>query len=196
MGEKHSKVPEDNYFFFEEQAVVVNDFKASRLILDIGGGGEGIIGQVKGKQVVAIDPNRSELEQAAEGPLKIVMDATSLLFLDKSFEVVTSFFTLMYIKGTLHEKVFAEVYRVLESNGRFLIWDAHLPQRMAEEKDIVAFYLNVKLPDREIETGYGTKWPAQTQGLSHYKELAEQVGFVTYGQRERGRLFYLELQKR
>jgi len=43
--------------------------------LDIGGGGEGVIGQMKGKQVIAIDPNRRELEEAADGPLKIVMDA-------------------------------------------------------------------------------------------------------------------------
>ena len=31
------------------------DFPASGLILDVGGGGEGVIGQLKGSQVVAID---------------------------------------------------------------------------------------------------------------------------------------------
>ena len=35
--------------------VVVPDFPAEGLILDIGGGGEGVIGQLKGHQVVAID---------------------------------------------------------------------------------------------------------------------------------------------
>jgi hypothetical protein len=35
--------------------VVVPDFPAEGLILDIGGGGEGIIEQLKGKQVVATD---------------------------------------------------------------------------------------------------------------------------------------------
>jgi ubiquinone/menaquinone biosynthesis C-methylase UbiE len=195
MSEEHSEVSEDSIFFFEKQEVIVNDFDASRLILDIGGGGEGIIGQMKGKQVVAIDPNRRELEGAADGPLKIVMDAGDMLFLDDSFDVVTSFFTLMYIKGPEHEKIFEEVFRVLVSGGRFLIWDVDLPRCLDEEKDIVAFYLNIKLPDREIETGYGTKWPEQRQGLLYYKEIAGRVGFIASDHKENGRVFYLELQK-
>jgi hypothetical protein len=37
------------------QEVAVADFPASGLILDIGGGGEGIIDRLKGDQVIAID---------------------------------------------------------------------------------------------------------------------------------------------
>jgi ubiquinone/menaquinone biosynthesis C-methylase UbiE len=195
MSEEHSEVSEDRIFFLEKQEIVVDDFDASRLILDIGGGGEGIIGQMKGKQVVAIDPSRRELEGAADGPLKIVMDAGDMLFLADAFDVVTSFFTLMYIKGSEHEKIFEEVFRVLVSRGRFLVWDVDLPQCLDEGKDIVAFHLNIKLPDREIETGYGTKWPEQMQGLPYYKEMAERVGFVVSDHKESGRVFYLELQK-
>jgi ubiquinone/menaquinone biosynthesis C-methylase UbiE len=95
MSEDHPQFSEDQIYFFEKQEVVVHHFDASRFILDIGGGGEGIIGQMKGQQVVAIDPNRRELEEAAEGPLKVVMDAGDMLFLDASFEVVTSFFTVI-----------------------------------------------------------------------------------------------------
>ena len=195
MSEENSNDSKDRFFFLEKQDVMVNDFNASRFILDVGGGGEGIIGQLKGKQVVAIDPNRRELEEAADGPLKIVMDAGNMMFLDDAFEVVTSFFTLMYIKGSEHKKIFEEAYRVLESKGRLLIWDVDLPQRLAEEKDFVAFYLNIRLPDREIETGYGTKWPEQTQGLSYYKGLAERVGFIATDHKESGRVLFLDLQK-
>ena len=195
MSEEHSEVSEDRIFFLGNQDVIVDDFDASRLILDIGGGGEGIIGQMKGKQAVAIDPSRRELEEAADGPLKIVMDAGDMLFLDDTFDVVTSFFTLMYIKGSKHEKVFEEAFRVLVSRGQFLIWDVDLPQCLDEERDIVAFHLNIKLPDREIETGYGTKWPEQRQGLPYYREIAERVGFVASDRKESGRVFYLELQK-
>jgi ubiquinone/menaquinone biosynthesis C-methylase UbiE len=195
MSEDHPQFSEDQIYFFEKQEVVVHHFDASRFILDIGGGGEGIIGQMKGQQVVAIDPNRRELEEAAEGPLKVVMDAGDMLFLDASFEVVTSFFTLMYINGAKHEKVFQEAFRVLESGGRFLIWDVELPPCLDEGKDIVAFFLNIKLPDREVETGYGADWPEQTQGLSYYMELAEKVGFTVSDQKENGRLFYLKLRK-
>ena len=195
MSEGHPEVSEDRIFFLEEQEVKVNDFDASGFILDIGGGGEGIIGQMKGKQVVAIDPSRRELEGTDDGPLKIVMDAGDMLFLDGAFDVVTSFFTLMYIEGSDHEKIFEEAFRVLVSGGRFLIWDVDLPQCSDEEKDIVAFYLTIKLPNREVETGYGTKWPEQRQGLPYYVEIAERVGFIASNHEESGRVFSLELQK-
>jgi ubiquinone/menaquinone biosynthesis C-methylase UbiE len=82
---------------FEMQEITVEDFSADGPILDIGGGGEGIIGRMKTTQVVAIDISREELADAPAGPLKIVMDATDLKFLDGSFATATSFYTLMYI---------------------------------------------------------------------------------------------------
>jgi len=121
MGKEHQDTMKESFFFLKKQDVFVNDFDASGFILDIGGGGEGIVGQLKGKQVIAIDPNKGELEEAADGPSKIIMDAGNRLFLDDTFEVVTSFFTLMYIRGSEQARVFEEVYRVLEPKGRFLI---------------------------------------------------------------------------
>ena len=46
---------EDRIYRFEPQSLTVEDFAADGLILDLGGGGEGIIARVKGQQVVAID---------------------------------------------------------------------------------------------------------------------------------------------
>jgi len=195
MSQNHSKSRKENIYFLEKQEITVTDFTASNFILDIGGGGEGVIGQLKGDQVIAIDPNKKELEEAAEGPLKIVMDATDLQFLDSSFEVVTSFFTLMYIKINDQQKVFEEVYRVLESKGRFLVWDIVLPQRIDDEKDIVAFYLKAILPDREIETGYGTRWPKQRKSLSYYRKIAEDSGFILSEEKVSGQAFFLKLKK-
>jgi ubiquinone/menaquinone biosynthesis C-methylase UbiE len=195
MGEDHVESLEERIHFLEKQEVIVLDFQASGWILDIGGGGEGVIGQLKGRQVVAIDPKPSELEEAASGPLKIVMNARELQFLDETFEFVTSFFTLMYIKAPDQKQVFEEVFRVLKPKGKFLIWDIELPLRLPVEQDIVAFYLRITLPDRQIETGYGTHWPEQLKNLPHYREIAESIGFVPTAQRENGRQFTLELQK-
>jgi hypothetical protein len=47
MSEDHPQFSEDQIYFFEKQEVVVHHFDASRFILDIGGGGEGIIGQIE-----------------------------------------------------------------------------------------------------------------------------------------------------
>ena len=93
----HSKISEDRLYFFHRQEVVLEDFDSPGYILDIGGGGEGVIGLLKGGQVIAIDISKRELEQAPDGPLKIVMDAAELKFLDSSFPVATFFYTLMYI---------------------------------------------------------------------------------------------------
>jgi SAM-dependent methyltransferase len=113
---------------FERQDFVVADFQATGYILDIGGGGEGIIGQMKPTQVIAIDLSKRELEEAPAGPLKIVMDATNLKFLDASFDTATAFFSLMYMRPEVQQRVFAEVFRVLTRGGRWIIWDAVIPR--------------------------------------------------------------------
>ncbi len=58
-------------------------------ILDIGGGGEGVISRLCGNGVIAIDKRRDELLKSPDIGLKIVMDACNMGFLDCSFDVVT-----------------------------------------------------------------------------------------------------------
>lgn len=196
MEDHHPEISEDRLFFFERQEVVVDDFDATGFILDIGGGGEGVIGRLKGEQVIAIDPSKRELEGAAAGPLKIIMDATNLQFLDGTFSTATSFYTLMYIKGTDdHKKAFSEVFRVLTPSGRLLIWDAVFPPRFDEDKDIAVFPLTVQLPDEEIDAGYGVLWPEEERDLSYYVQLAENAGFEVVSRRESDQMFFLELRK-
>ena len=175
--------------------IEVKAFKSEGFILDIGGGGEGVIGRLKGKEVVAIDFLKEELEEAPDGPLKIVMDARDLQFLEGTFHVATSFFSLMYMNGSDHAKVFSEVFRVLVPGGRFLIWDVVLPQRLAPDKEIAVFPLLVKLPNEEIDVGYGTLWPEQDQDVSYYIRLADNAGFNIITQTDKDPTFFLELQK-
>ena len=58
-------------------------------ILDIGGGGEAVIGQIYKDRVTAIDNCEEELEEAPDCCSKQLMDATELLFPDDSFDNVT-----------------------------------------------------------------------------------------------------------
>jgi len=46
-----------------------------------------------GEKVIAIDFKKEELLETADGPLKIIMDARELKFLDESFQTVTAFFS-------------------------------------------------------------------------------------------------------
>ncbi len=66
-------------------------------ILDIGGGGEGIIGRVYGQQVTAIDNRQEELDEAPDNGHKLLMDASALAFQDGFFDNVTFFYSLMYM---------------------------------------------------------------------------------------------------
>jgi SAM-dependent methyltransferase len=185
----------DHFYRLEEEEVTVRDFAAKGYILDIGGGGEGIIGRLKGEQTIAIDISKAELEASPPGPLKIIMDARDLQFLDATFHTTTSFFTFMYIDGNDHERVFREISRVLAPGGSFLIWDVLYPVRHDPTKDIALVPLTVKLPDREIRTVYGGAWPDEGRELSHYVGLAEKTGFEIVTKELNGRVFFLELRK-
>jgi SAM-dependent methyltransferase len=191
----HQKVDENAIHLFPKLTVTLSDFQADGLVLDIGGGGEGVIGQLKGNQVVAIDINRRELEDAPDGPLKIVMDATELGFLNDAFQTVTCFYTLMYIPENLHTAVLEEVFRVMQPGGVFRVWDVAYPPRTDPNKEIGAVLLNIKLPDREINTGYGGKWPVNGRPLSYYQELAKAAGFQISVSRENQHTFHLQLKK-
>ena len=191
----HDEISDDRLFYFETHEIVVSDFETDGYVLDLGGGGEGIIGRLKPDQVVAIDPNERELAEAATGPLKVVMDARDLRFLDDTFSAVTSFFTLMYIPGPDHTRVFDEVFRVLAPGGPFLIWDASLPLRGDREEDFAVFPLVIKLPSEEISTGYGARWPEQVIDLDHYLDAAQSSGFEIVAKGTSERLVKLHLRK-
>ncbi len=180
---------------FEQQEVTVPDFQASGYILDLGGGGEGIIGRVKSTQVVAIDLIKRELAEAPPGPLKIVMDATDLKFLDGSFNTVTCFFTLMYVPQPVKHKVFEEAMRVLAPGGRFLIWDAVIPARTDPAKELVVFPMRINLPHETVTTGYGTPWQDTARDTAYYVDLAAKAGFKVAARQESAHNFYLELRK-
>jgi ubiquinone/menaquinone biosynthesis C-methylase UbiE len=126
------------------------------LILDVGGGGEGIIGRIYGKKVVAIDRLKEELEEVRNDSLKIVMDASSMNFLDNSFDIVTAFFSLMYMSDETKEAVLKECRRVLKPNGRIDIWDAEIP-RKDNVSDIFMLHLEIEIPGKTVNTGYGVR---------------------------------------
>jgi SAM-dependent methyltransferase len=158
-----NKLMEDKIHFVGEENIDLSDLRNEKLlkgrILDIGGGGEGIIGQMFEDKVIAIDPSRRELEEVKNGDfIKLVMDAKDIKFLNNTFETVTDFFTFMYIPSQDHEIVFKEVYRVLKKGGAFFIWDLNIPKKPKESKDIFAIRLKINIGVNEIETGYGTKW--------------------------------------
>jgi len=165
-------------------------------ILDLGGGGEGVIGQLCGERVVSIDLQRQELQDAPGSALKIVMDAGDMQFLDATFATAASFFFFFFVPPDERARIFAEVFRVLQPGGRWLVWDANVPPFPGGEKDVFVLRLAIRLPDgREINTGYGTLWPQQRLDSAELLRLAASAGFEVNACTEDGLAFALELRK-
>jgi ubiquinone/menaquinone biosynthesis C-methylase UbiE len=180
------------------EEIAIEDFPAAGYILDLGGGCRGTIGRMKGEQVVAIDISAKELDEAPGGFLKILMDASDLKFPKNSFETVTAFFTLMFIKPELHEKVFSEAFRVLKPGGKVLIWDASIPAAPTAEKREFTIHLHTKLPKDTIDYGYSVLRMDFARDVDYYRALAEKAGFrvestATLGQNRKA--FSLQLRK-
>ncbi len=165
-------------------------------ILDLGGGGDGIIGQLMGQRVVAIDLWKSELEESQGEALKIVMDARQLGFLDSTFEAATCFFMLMYVSSSDdREQVLREAYRVLKPGAKLYVWDVEFPAAPDDMYERLIAHLKVQLPDREINTGYGVRWSHRISA-AQITGLAKRVGFAVEEERmESEHLFHLVLRK-
>ena len=143
-------------------------------ILDIGAGGEGVIGQMY-PDSIGIDPDRLELEESPAKQLKIVMDGRDLQFLDETFNTVTIFFTMMYIHHDDHLKVFQEAYRVLKPGGELHLWYLQMGESNEETYGLI-LPLEIELPKGMIQTGYGAKWDRR-QDDETFSELGKVAEF-------------------
>jgi len=187
---------EDKFFILDSQEIVIEDFKTEGYVLDIGGGGEGIIGRLKSDRVVAVDIRADELNEAPEGPLKILMNAQDLKFLDESFNTITAFFSLMYLKQRDHlQAVFREIHRVLRPGGSFYVWDVDIPERPETDKEVFLVRLKIAVGDEVIETGYGQRWPEEPRGITYYEALAREVELKISSVDQIGSVFYLQMVK-
>lgn len=160
-------------------------------ILDIGGGGDGVIGRLYTNQVVAIDIRQDELDEAPIGFEKIVMDATHLKFNDNSFDHVTSFYTLMFMSTEEQKRAISEATRVLVKGGDLHIWDCDILSAYPEP-----FFVDVavQLPNEHISTTYGVgKMDAQDE--TSITELCLNAGLVLVSQNRGKYGFYLRFKK-
>ncbi|OPY33176.1 MAG: Ubiquinone/menaquinone biosynthesis C-methyltransferase UbiE [Methanomassiliicoccales archaeon PtaU1.Bin124] len=189
------KAPRGEKLHFPHQTVDMRGISFPEgLVLDIGGGGEGIIGQLGGWRVVSIDLSKEELSEVHNDALKIVMDAKDLKFVNSSFNSVASFFSLMSIPPELHGAVFREVARVLKPEGRFLIWDMTFEKAKTEGGwKSMTFPLTVVMPSRTVETHYEC-W-SHDQELKDFEALATKVGLKEIRQAKMGDTFFLEFSK-
>ncbi|HMA59538.1 MAG TPA: class I SAM-dependent methyltransferase [Halanaerobiales bacterium] len=188
-------IDQDKIFFTDKQIVDIEEKNNMGRILDIGGGGEAVMAQVYGDNVVAIDIDEEELLESPENQaLKIVMDARNLYFLENQFEMVTSFFTLMYLENNDIGQVFEEVKRVLKPNRSFLIWDLTIPARQSHKEEVYAAQVEVNFNENTINTGYGARWQDNEQSMETFINLAKDYNFSVLEKRQGDKFFFVELR--
>jgi Methylase involved in ubiquinone/menaquinone biosynthesis len=167
------------FTFFDLPAAEISapDFAADGWILDIGAGGEGVIGQLKPGQVIAVDHSWQELVEAPRGPLKLVQDAARLGFAPGSFDTATLFFALMFMSEPSQREVFDELWRVLRPGGSVWIWEAPFPQRMERVPDYPCVHVQIRCPGKTVQTDYARPWPNRALTSAYYRSLAQAAGF-------------------
>ena len=147
------------------------------LILDIGGGGEGLVSRIAGERVCALDIRMSEVREAQihGAPANwIVADGQNLGFNSGSFDEVTLWFSLGYMRDwDTKRRVLEEAWRVLKKQGSISIMATKIPD--ATEQFV--FWAHFTFPDGSVsKTGYGVRGD-QGQTMENVVNLLEKLGF-------------------
>ena len=161
-------------------------------ILDLGGGGEGVIGRIYGRAVTAIDIRPDELEDAPGDFERICMDARQLEFPDGCFDAVTAFYFLMYLFPGDRGAVFSEAARVLKSGGRMYVWDA-VYDCAFPEPHLAELYIDAA--GEKISTTYGVLGEGMSLSRDGVLRCASEAGLELAEERLAGEHFYLVFRK-
>lgn len=186
---------ENQYIQTDRIAIKLKVEYVNKSILDIGGGGEGFIGQLYGKSVIAIDKRLDELEESKNEAIKLVMDGANLGFTDENFEVVTLFYSLMYMSQITREKVLSEAFRVLKPGGIVEIWDSEVPKIENDGKTVFVAQLSVECNDKITTTGYGIGLDKDNQTYEKTKEMLDNLGLTNIYDNYEEPMFRLKYQK-
>lgn len=161
-------------------------------ILDIGGGGEGIIGRVYGARVTAIDNRQEELDEAPDNCTKLCMDARALTFSDAAFDHATFFFSLLYMDADTQKQAIAEAARVVKPGGSVTIWDAAVASAYPEP---FLVELEIDAGGTRVHTTYGIVKPDGAQSAGTFIGMCERAGLRLCAQEDIGETFKLTFVK-
>ncbi|RDE16554.1 MAG: hypothetical protein C4K47_01545 [Candidatus Thorarchaeota archaeon] len=186
--------PRAEYSTFQTpfQEIAFERLRSTGLVLDVGGGGEGIVSRIEGSRVCAIDINLSEIREAQiyeSAPQWIASDGESLPFRNAVFQTAAIWFSLDYMADwKMKRAVVREVLRVLRKKGSLSIMSSKIICREAR------FVLRMRytLPDGSVyQTGYGVKGN-QGQTMDRISDIVEQTGFHIAKKDDNGYWFHLE----
>jgi ubiquinone/menaquinone biosynthesis C-methylase UbiE len=190
--EMRKYLPYIRLLFMRAQKITI-DTIPNGSIIDIGGGGEGVIAQIGESDVTVIDKHQEEIDEArSKSPTSkwVLADATSLGYDTGYFDNATAFFSGMYMSIETFQEVCEEVNRVLKKKGEFWIWDA----KISENNGLFIIRLSITLPKgKKIRTAYGSR--IKTRSLSEIKQILTNAKFEVDVQVNHQKWFFLKATK-
>lgn len=162
-------------------------------ILDIGGGGEGIIGRLYKNQVVAIDNCQEELDEAPDCFEKVRMDAESLAYQGETFDNITFFYSFMFMNLDTQKQALSEAVRVLKTGGTLHIWDTEIASAYPEP---FCVDLDICLNNEElIHTTFGIISDVKHQTAETFLSICSEYHLIIQKEEMENGHFYLVFQK-
>ena len=169
-----------NSRIYEPPVQIIHLEKIERrgIIIDIGGGGEGLVSRIEGSRVFAVDIQMDEIREAGihDPPSNwFVADGMNLPFRNEMFDICTMWFSLGYMKDWLVKRtVLQEVYRVLKKDGLVSI----IAMKIDCEEEKLVFKVDYYFPDgTPSRTGYGVRGN-QNQTIETISRLLDEIGFT------------------
>lgn len=184
-----------SYFETPLQEIDLEDISRFDLVLDVGAGGEGLAARIGKEKVYGIDIRVEEIREVRSKNVEcnwVVCDARKLCFKDEAFDLVTVWFTLMYITSMEDKiQVLSECKRVLRKDGFLDIKDANIDA----QEDVFLFNARFKLPNGEVvNTGYGVLGP-QNQTLDLLRTELIKLGFNVLKELDKKHWFVIKCMK-
>jgi ubiquinone/menaquinone biosynthesis C-methylase UbiE len=181
----------EDYSGFETplQEIRLNSLPSDGLIIDIGGGGEGLLSRLEKDRVCVVDINLNKIREAqiyGAHAQWAVSDGRNLCFRTGSFDIATLWFSLGYMRNwNTKELVMREVQRVLKPDGIVSILGAKIV--CPEERFL--FRAQFTFPDGEMsQVGYRLVGN-QDQSLESTVSTLEDSGLVVLDRQDSGHWF-------
>ncbi|OEH86675.1 hypothetical protein BHU72_10535 [Desulfuribacillus stibiiarsenatis] len=172
-------------------------------VLDVGAGGESVIFRSLGREIYGLESAEEEMNITREKGIEDIVgakihwiqgDAREMPLDDRQFDVVTSFFTCMYMRDTENkQKMLNECYRVLKADGVLYLWDFSITTL----KQVFVGKLEILLPgDQAVSVSYGIGGEEKEQSLEGMKEIAANAGFTLLQEEVNSPYFFLKFGKK
>ena len=185
----------ENSFETPLQEVRLKHLPQEGLIIDVGGGGEGLVSRIETSRVCVVDINLNKIREGmiyGQVSQWILSDARMLSVKDERFNVATLWFSLGYIRDWDSKKqVIAEVARVLRRSGRISILGARTT--CSDSRFVMRALFH--FPDGAIsKMSYGMDG-TQRQDAEAVVKLLQETGFNNITSEDNGHWFRVDAQK-